>query len=178
MQAIRITQFGGPELLQLEAAPMPEPGPAEVRVRLEAIGVNFIEVYQRSGAYKGALPFIPGSEGAGIVDAVGSEVTGVKVGERVASAWFSGAYAEYAIAPAWRVVAVPAGMDLKVAAAVLLQGATAHYLAHSTYALKPGDTALIHAAAGGTGALLVQIAKRRGARVIGTTSTPAKAQLA
>jgi NADPH2:quinone reductase len=150
----------------------------DVRVKLEAIGVNFVEIYQRTGAYKGSLPFIPGSEGAGIVDAVGSEVTDVKAGERVVSAWLSGAYATHAIAPAWRVVSVPAWLDLRIAAAVILQGATAHYLAHSTYPLKAGNTALVHAAAGGTGGLLVQIAKRRGARVIGTTSTDEKAQLA
>jgi NADPH:quinone reductase len=178
MKAVRVTQFGGPDSLRLEDVPVPEPGPAEVRVRVESIGLNFVEIYQRTGAYKGALPFIPGNEAAGIVDAVGSEVTELKVGERVVSAWFAGAYAAYTIAPASRVVSVPAWLDLKIAAAVILQGATAHYLAHSTYPLKAGDTALVHAAAGGTGALLVQIAKRRGARIIGTTSTDEKAQLA
>ena len=178
MKAVRITQFGGPEMLRVEEVPLPEPGPAEVRVRLEAIGVNFVEIYQRTGAYKGALPFTPGSEAAGIVDAIGSDVTDFKIGDRVVSAWFSGAYAAYAIAPAWRVVSVPPWLDLQIAAAVILQGATAHYLTHSTYPLKSGDTALVHAAAGGTGALLVQLAKRLGARVIGTTSTEEKAQLA
>ncbi len=178
MKAIRVHQFGGPEALKYEEVPTPAPGAGEARVKLEAIGVNFIDTYQRTGAYKAALPFVPGQEGAGVVDAVGPGVTEVKVGDRVAYSSVMGAYAEYAIVPAARLVPVPEGVSSQQAAAVMLQGMTAHYLTHSTYPLKAGETALIHAAAGGLGHLAVQIAKMIGARVIGTASTEEKARLA
>ncbi|HEX8995140.1 MAG TPA: quinone oxidoreductase [Ktedonobacterales bacterium] len=175
MRAIRVEQTGGPEVLRLADAPIPEPGPGQARVKLEAVGVNFIEIYQRTGAYKLSLPWTPGGEGAGVVDAVGPGVTEVKVGDRVATSAFTSAYAEYAIANAWQLAIVPANVDLKVAAAAMLQGMTAHYLTHSTYPLKQGDTALIYAAAGGVGGLLTQIAKMRGARALCAVGTEAKA---
>lgn len=178
MRAIRVERNGGPEVLTLEELERPTPGEGEVLVRLEAIGINFIEIYQRKGEYKLPLPHIPGAEGAGVVEAVGAGVTEVSEGDRVASANLRGAYAEYALAPAERLVALPEGLETDIAAALMLQGMTAHYLAHSTYPLKEGDTCLVHAAAGGVGLLLVQMAKRRGARVIGTVSSEAKAELA
>lgn len=178
MQAIRVHSHGGPEVLQIEDVPVPEPGPGQVRVKLAAVGVNFIDIYYRLGQYKAALPMGLGAEGAGVVDAIGEGVQGIRVGDRVASRDFTGAYAQYAISPAEQVVAVPEGIDLQTAAAVMLQGMTAHYLTHSCYPLKAGDTALVHAAAGGVGRLLVQIAKMRGARVIATVGTDAKAELA
>jgi NADPH:quinone reductase len=178
MKTVRVHQYGGLEALKYEEVPVPEPGEGEARVKLEAIGVNFIDIYHRIGRYQGALPLTLGQEAAGVVDAVGPNVTDVKVGDRVAYASVQGSYAEYVIAPAWRLVPIPAGVDIQQAAAVILQGMTAHYLTHSTYPLKPGETALIHAAGGGTGQLLVQIAKMRGARVIGTLSTAEKADLA
>jgi NADPH2:quinone reductase len=178
MKAIRVHEFGGPEALRFEEVPLPEPGPGEVRVKIEAAGVNFIDVYHRMGRYPGQPPITLGVEGAGVVDAVGPDVTEVKPGKRVAYAMQQGSYAEYVVAPAWKLVAIPDGLDTQRAAAVLLQGMTAHYLTHSTYPLQPGDTALVHAAAGGTGLLVVQLAKRRGARVIGTVSTEEKARLA
>ncbi|HET9911486.1 MAG TPA: quinone oxidoreductase, partial [Anaerolineales bacterium] len=150
----------------------------EARVKIEASGVNFIDIYHRIGRYQGSLPLTLGQEAAGTVEAVGPNVTDIKPGDRVAYASVQGAYAEYAIAPAWRLIPIPAGVEIKQAAAVMIQGMTAHYLALSTYPLKQGDTALVHAAGGGTGQLLVQIAKRRGARVIGTVSTEEKAALA
>jgi NADPH2:quinone reductase len=177
MHAIRIHETGGPEVLRDEEVPLPEPGPGEARVRIAAAGVNFIDIYVRSGQYAAKLPMTPGQEAAGVVDAVGPGVTGVQVGDRVAYApQPGGAYAEYAVVPAERLVPVPEGVDLPVAAAIMLQGMTAHYLSHSTYPIQPGDTVLVHAAAGGVGGLLVQLAKRRGARVIGTVSTEEKAQ--
>lgn len=178
MRAVRIHAYGGLEALKLDDIPTPEPGPGEARVRLEAIGVNFIDVYQRTGLYRSPLPLTLGQEGAGVVDVVGDGVTEVKPGERVAYASVQGSYADYAIAPAWRLIQIPQGVETQQAVAAYLQGLTAHYLAHSTYPLKPGDTAFVHAAGGGTGQLLVQIAKRRGARVIGTASTEEKARLA
>ncbi|HLE27791.1 MAG TPA: quinone oxidoreductase [Anaerolineales bacterium] len=178
MRAIRVHQYGGLEALKLEHLPAPEPGPGEARVKVEAIGVNFIDIYFRTGQYKGALPLTLGQEAAGAVDAVGPGVTEVKPGDRVAYASVPGAYAEYAVAPAWRLIPVPAEVDAQRAAAVMIQGMTAHYLTHSTYPLKPGETALVHAAGGGTGQLLTQIAKRLGARVIATASTEEKAQRA
>jgi len=178
MKAIRVHEVGGPEVLRLEDVPDPTPAAGEIVVRLERIGVNFIEVYQRKGQYKLKLPFIPGREGAGTVTAVGSGVTGVQVGDRVASEAFAGAYAELTTAKADRVVKVPDGMATDVGAAVMLQGLTAHYLARSTFPLQQGDRCLVHAAAGGVGLLLCQIAKRRGAWIVGTTSTPEKARLA
>ncbi len=157
---------------------LPEPGPGEARVKIEAAGVNFIDIYHRSGQYPGKPPLTLGTEAAGVVDAVGPGVDVVRPGDRVAYAMFQGSYAEYAVVPAVRLVPLPDAIDTRTAAAVLLQGLTAHYLAVSTFPLQPGHTALVHAAAGGLGLLLVQIAKRRGARVIGTTSTAEKATLA
>jgi NADPH:quinone reductase len=178
MKAIRVHQPGGPEVLELEAVPDPRPAAGEALVRLEAIGVNFIEVYQRSGQYRSPLPFTPGAEGAGRVVELGPDVTGLKVGDRVAGVNFKGSYAELAVAPVERLVVLPESIDVKLAAAVMLQGMTAHYLAMSTYPLAPENHCLIHAAAGGVGLLLCQIAKLRGARIIGTVSTPEKAALA
>jgi len=178
MKAVRIHQYGGLEVLNYEDIPMPEPKEGEARVKVEAIGVNFIDIYHRIGRYQGALPLTLGQEASGVVDAVGPNVTEVKVGDRVAYASVQGSYAEYAIVPAWRLIQIPENVDAQHAAAVMLQGMTAHYLTHSTYPLKEGETALIHAAGGGTGQLLVQIAKMRGARVIGTVSTDEKAALA
>lgn len=178
MKAIRVHEVGGPEALRLDEVPVPEPGPGQVRVRLEAAGVNFIDVYFRMGAYPAQRPFILGREGAGIVDAVAPGVTEIKQGDRVAFAMDPGSYAEHAVLPWEHLVRVPDEIELRVAGAVMLQGMTAHYLASSTYPLRKGDTALVHAAAGGVGQLLVQIAKRRGARVIGTVSTQEKAELA
>lgn len=175
MKAIRVHQYGGLEALKYEEVPVPEPGEGEARVKIEAIGVNFIDIYHRIGRYQGSLPLTLGQEAAGTVEAVGPNVTDVKPGDRVVYASVQGSYAEYAIAPAWRLVPVPKDVDLRQAAAVMIQGMTAHYLTFSTYPLKEGDTALVHAAGGGTGQLLVQIAKRRGARVIGTVSTGEKA---
>jgi NADPH:quinone reductase len=178
MKAIRIHQTGGPEVLRWEDTEDPRPGPGEAVVRLEAVGLNFIEVYQRTGLYRSSLPFTPGGEGAGKVVAVGDGVTTVRPGDRVASTNFTGAYAELARVPAARLVPIPGSIDTRVAAAALLQGVTAHYLAVSTYPLTAGTWCLIHAAAGGVGLLLCQIARARGAHVIGTVSTPAKADLA
>jgi NADPH:quinone reductase len=178
MHAIRFSEPGDPDRLTYEETPMPEPKPGEVRVKIAATGVNFIETYQRAGAYKVPLPFTPGSEFAGVVDSVGPGVTLLKPGARVATASGSAGYAEYTCVPAEKLVPVPAGISLEQAAAVMLQGITAHYLALSTFPLKPGQTALIHAAGGGVGQLLVQVAKHCGARVIGTASTEEKARLA
>jgi len=178
MRAIRIHEHGGVEKLRLEDLAVPEPKAGEVRVRVEAAGVNFIDTYQRSGLYPLPLPFTPGLEVAGTVSALGPGVDAFKLGDRVASARVSGGYADEAIVPAAQLVPVPAGVSARQAAAVLLQGLTAHYLACDTFALKPGDHALVHAAAGGVGLLLVQIAKRRGARVIGTAGSEDKARLA
>jgi NADPH2:quinone reductase len=178
MKAIRVHQFGGPEVLMLDEIPLPQPGPGEARVKLQAIGVNYIDIYQRTGAYKGALPLALGQEAAGVVDATGAGVTEVKAGDRVAYASVLGAYAEYASVPAARLVPVPEKITAEQAAAVMLQGMTAHYLTNSTFPVHSGNTALVHAAAGGLGLLVVQIAKQMGAHVIGTVSTEEKAQLA
>ena len=178
MQAVRIHEPGGPEALRVETMPVPRPAPGEVLVRVEASGVNFIDVYKRTGLYKVPLPATLGEEGAGTVTALGEGVTGIREGERVAWAGVIGSYAECAAVPAARVVPVPAGVETSAAAALMLQGMTAHYLATSTYRLGEGDTCLVHAAAGGVGLLLVQIARRLGARVIGTAGTEAKAALA
>ena len=178
MQAIRVNTLGGPEVLELETIDDPVPGIGEALVKMKSIGVNFLETYFRRGLYKTSLPFTPGSEGAGTVIAVGEGVTDVRVGDLVASQSFLGAYAELAIAKADRLVHIPDGLDARAGAAVMLQGMTAHYLATSVYALKPGDRCLVHAAAGGVGLLLCQIARQRGARVIGTVSTEEKAVLA
>ena len=178
MKAIQVKQPGGPEALELVEIPVPQPKANEAVVKIAAVGVNFIDTYQREGRYKLPLPFVAGQEGAGVVMAVGSEVTSVKPGDRVAWAGIQGSYAEYIAAPASRLVTVPAGVSDREAAAMMLQGMTAHYLAHSTFPLKRGDTALVHAAAGGVGLLLVQTAHDIGARVIGTVSTEEKAKLA
>jgi NADPH:quinone reductase len=171
MKAIRVSQTGGPEVLEYVDIEMPAPGPGQALVRLEAIGVNFIDVYHRIGLYKLPLPFVPGSEGAGVVEQTGDGVTLAKKGDRVAYCMVPGAYHEYALVPQEKLVVLPDGVDFSTAAAAMLQGMTAHYLAVSTYALKPGDTCIVQAAAGGVGALLVQIAKMRGAKVFGTAST-------
>jgi len=178
MKAVRVHQYGGLEELKYEEIPMPEPKEGEARVKIEAVGVNFIDIYHRIGRYQGTLPLTLGQEGAGTVDAVGPNVTDVKPGDRVAYASVQGSYAEYAIVPAWRLVPIPSNVDIQQAGAVLLQGLTAHYLTSSTYPLKKGDTALVHAAGGGTGQLLVRLAKLRTARVIGTVSTEEKADRA
>jgi len=178
MKAIQIKQTGGPEVMELADLPVPQPKPNEAVVNILAAGVNFIDVYNREGRYKVPLPFVLGQEGAGVVSAVGSEVREVAVGDRVAYTSVLGSYAEYAAVPADRLVKIPDGVSEREAAAVMLQGMTAHYLAHDTYPLKKGETALIHAAAGGVGLLLVQMARNIGARVIGTVSTEEKARLA
>jgi NADPH2:quinone reductase len=178
MNAIRVHATGGPEVLRSEDVAQPAPGPGQVLVKVEAAGVNFIDIYQRRGLYPVPLPFTPGQEAAGTVAAVGPGVTEVQPGDRVAYTGVLGAYAEYAVVPAARLVVLPEGIDARRGAAAMLQGMTAHYLACTTYPLKPGDTCLVHAAAGGVGLLLCQIAKRRGARVIGTVSTREKAALA
>jgi NADPH2:quinone reductase len=179
MRAIRVHENGGPEVLRVETVDDPIPGrPGEVLVRIEATGVNFIEIYQRKGMYKTPLPWIPGEEGAGTVTSVGPGVTDLRPGDRVVSYNFRGSYAELAVADADRLIAVPDDVSTRDAAAVMLQGMTAHYLVTSVYALQPGDTCLVHAAAGGVGLLLCQMAKRRNAIVIGTVSTDEKAALA
>ena len=178
MHAIRAARFGGPEVMRLEEVPTPAPAAGEALVRVEASGINFIDIYQRTGQYKIPLPARLGLEGAGVVEGLGEGVTSVKVGDRVAWVNLPGSYATHASLPADRLVAVPAGISSKIAAATMLQGLTAHYLATSTYPLQAGQTCLIHAAAGGVGQLFIQIAKRRGARVFGTAGSPDKCQLA
>jgi len=178
MKAIQVKQPGGPEALELGELPVPEPKASEAVVKLAASGVNFIDVYQREGRYKVALPFVLGQEGAGVVTAIGGDVKSVKKGDRVAWTGVLGGYAEYAAVPADRLVAIPAGVTDSQAAAAMLQGMTAHYLCHDTYPLKRGETALVHAAAGGVGLLLVQMAHDIGARVLATVSTEEKAKLA
>jgi len=178
MKAMRIHNFGGPEVLKYEEIPVREPEAGEARVKIQAIGLNFIDVYHRTGLYPLNRPFTLGMEAAGVVDSIGAGVSEVKPGDRVAYAMVPGAYAQYAVLPAQRLVPVPNGIEAKTAAAIMLQGMTAHYLTRSTYPVKSGETALVHAAAGGAGLLLVQIAKMLGARVIGTVSTEAKAELA
>jgi NADPH2:quinone reductase len=177
MKAIQITQYGGPEVLQYTDVEVPQPKAGEALVKIKAIGVNFIDVYHRTGRYPGALPFTPGSEAAGVVEAVGEGVTEVKKGDRVAYAMHAGSYGEYALVPAAKLVSVPANVDDHKAAAIMLQGMTAHYLSYSTYPIQKGDTVLIHAGAGGVGLLLTQIARKLGAYVLTTVSTEEKAQL-
>ena len=177
MKAIQIHETGGPEVLTLADLPIPEPGPGQVLIRVEATGVNFIEVYFRKGVYKASLPLTPGSEAAGTVEELGPGVTGFVAGDAVASVSVLGSYAEYALVPATQLVKTPDGLSPEQAAAAMLQGMTAHYLTHSTFPLKAGDTALVHAGAGGVGLLLTQMAVRLGARVITTVSTAAKAEL-
>ncbi len=178
MQAIQISRVGGPEVLTPTELPVPSPKPNEAVVQIEAAGVNFIDVYFREGRYPAQLPFVDGQEASGVVTEVGSEVTNVHPGDRVAYTGGLGSYAEYAAVPASRLIKIPDELDFEQAAAAMLQGMTAHYLLYSTYQLKQGETALIHAAAGGVGLLLVQMAKKIGARVIATAGTQDKAQLA
>src|ERR671916_1213907 len=179
MKAIRVHEYGGPGVFSYEDLEVPEPGEGEARVRLAASGVNFIDVYRRTGTYPGDLPFILGMEGAGEVEAVGEGVEEVSPGDYVAFAGVPGAYAEYVVAPVDKLVPVNVTLvEARVAAAVMLQGMTAHYLTHSTFPLQEGHTVLLHAAAGGVGLLLVQMAKMRGATVIGTAGSEEKAQLA
>lgn len=178
MKAIRIHTTGGPDVMRLEDVEPPVPGPGQAVMDIEAAGVNFIDVYEREGRYPVALPATPGREAAGTVTAIGPGVTGVQVGDRVASQNVHGAYADRAAVPADRLVPLPDGVTARQGAALMVHGVTAHYLATSTYTLQPGDACLVHAAAGGVGLLLCQIAKRRGARVIATVSTDEKAALA
>jgi NADPH2:quinone reductase len=178
MKAITYYEYGGPEVLKLAERPVPVPGPGQALVKVAAAGVNFIDIYQRLGWYKVPLPAIPGNEGAGVVEAVGEGVTEVAVGDRVA--WLGGAacYAEYALVPADKLAPLPEALSFELGAAAMVQGITAYVLAHATYPLKPGSSCLVHAAAGGVGLLLCQIAKQAGAFVIGTTSSEGKAELA
>lgn len=178
MQAIQVSEKGGPEVLKLEEVPTPQPGPGEVLIKVAAAGVNFIDIYYRTGIYPVETPYTPGDEAAGTVEAVGEGVTEFKPGDRVAHCQKMGSYAEYQTVPASKVVPVPEGVDLKEAAAVMLQGITAHYLSHSTYPVKAGETVLIHAGAGGVGQLFIQMAKMLEATVITTVSTAEKAAIA
>ena len=178
MKAIQVARVGAPEALTLVELPVPDPKPNEALVQIKATGVNFIDVYFREGRYPAPLPFINGQEASGIVVAVGPDVTTLRLGDRVAYTGMLGSYAEYASVPADRLIKIPDELDFEQAAAAMLQGMTAHYLSHSTYPIKTSETALIHAAAGGVGLLLVQMAKQLGARVIGTAGSEEKAQLA
>ncbi len=178
MRAVRVHEYGGPEAMRLEELATPKPGEGQALVRIEAAGLNYIDTYQRSGAYKNPLPYGLGLEGAGVVEAVGPGDTTVRAGDRVAWTGVPGSYATHNVVPADRLMTLPAGVDSRAGASAMLQGMTAHYLAHSTYPLKPGDACLVHAAAGGVGLLLCQMARRAGARVIGTVSTEEKAKLA
>ena len=178
MKCILVKETGGPEKMELADVDTPQPGPTQALVRIAASGVNFIDIYFRTGLYKADIPITLGSEAAGTVEAVGTEVKEVSAGDRVAYAMARGSYAEYAVVPSAQLVKIPGELDFKTAAAAMLQGMTAHYLTHSTYPLKSGDTCLVHAAAGGAGGLIVQMAKMLGARVFGTVSTPEKARVA
>jgi NADPH2:quinone reductase len=178
MNAIQVRSFGGPEVLEFREVPDPIPQAGEVLVRVHTSGVNFMDVYYRVGKYKAPLPLIPGGEGSGHVEALGEGVTELSIGDAVAWIGSVGTYAEKEVVPADRLVKIPSGVNLQDAAALILQGITAYYLSHLTLALKPGTTALVHAAAGGVGLLLTQMAKHAGATVIATTSTSQKADLA
>lgn len=178
MKAVRIHQFGGPEMMQYDEVPTPTPGSGQVLVKLAAAGLNYIDVYQRTGLYPNTLPYALGLEGSGTVAAVGTGVDDFQEGQPVAYTGVPGSYAESVLVPADRLVHMPDNLDVKVGAAAMLQGMTAHYLAYTTYPLQPGDACLVHAAAGGVGLLLVQMAKQCGARVFGTVSTQEKAALA
>jgi NADPH:quinone reductase len=178
MKQIQITQCGGPEVMKLADAPRPSPAAGQALVKIAAAGVNFIDVYFRCGLYKADLPFTPGSEASGTVESVGPGVTVVKPGDRVAYAMARGAYSEYALVPADQLVPLPDGVDMQTAGAAMLQGMTAHYLTHSTWPVKPGDKVLVHAAAGGAGRLIAQMAKMLGAVVYGTVGTDTKAAIA
>lgn len=176
MRRLVVHAHGGPDQLTVGDAPTPTPGPKDALIAIAYSGVNFIDVYFRTGLYKSEMPIILGNEGAGIVEAVGSDVTEVAIGDRVVYTMVRGSHAEYALVPAEKVAKIPDAVDFMTAAAAMLQGTTAHYLTHSTFPLEPGQTCLVHAAAGGAGGLIVQMAKLRGARVIGTTSTESKAR--
>jgi NADPH2:quinone reductase len=178
MRAIQVTETGGPDVLRLAELPDPEPDPGQLLVEVAAAGVNHLDTYHRSGAYPMPLPFIPGREGAGTVTAVGLDASGFTTGDRVAWATSLGSYAEQAVVPAEQAVPVPQGMDIQTAAGCLLQGMTAHYLVVSVHSVQPGETVLVHAAAGGMGLLLTQLATTHGGRVIGTVSAPEKERLA
>jgi NADPH2:quinone reductase len=178
MKAVFVEQTGGVENLKYADLPKPSPGPGQALVKIVASGVNYIDVYFRKGVYPAPPPIVLGSEGAGTVEAVGPDVKNVASGDRVAYAMARGSYAEYAVVPAWQLVKIPPSIDFQTAAAAMLQGMTAHYLTHSTYPLKPGDSCLVHAAAGGTGRLIVQMAKMLGARVVATVGTEEKAKQA
>jgi NADPH2:quinone reductase len=178
VRAIQVTETGGPDVLRLTELPDPEPGEGQLLVKVAAVGVNYIDTYHRSGAYPMSLPFIPGSEGSGTVVAVGPDVDNIAVGDQVAWALGSGSYAQLAVVAAEQVVPVPDEVNIEIAGGCLLQGMTAHYLVVSVHAVQPGETVLVHAAAGGMGLLLTQLATARGGRVIGTVSTAAKEQLA
>ena len=178
MKAARVNEFGGPEKIRFEDVHVPAPGPGQALVKVAAAGVNFIDIYYRTGLYKSDLPAPLGMEGAGTVEAVGPDVQDVRPGDHVAWAMVRGSYAEYAVVPCWQLIQLPAQLDFKLAAAAMLQGMTAHYLTHSTFLLKPEHTCLVHAAAGGAGLLIVQMAKMLGARVLGTVSSEEKAQKA
>jgi len=178
MKAIRIHENGGSDVMKLEEIPTPEPGEGQLLVKLEAAGLNYIDTYQRSGLYKMPLPFTPGNEGAGVVESVGAGVSGFKAGDRVAYTGVLGSYAEYTLLPAEKAVMIPEGMETRLGAAIMLQGITAHYLSRDTHKIKPGDSCLVHAGAGGVGLLLIQICKMFGATVFTTVSTKEKAELA
>lgn len=178
MKAVRVHQYGGPEVLRYEDVDVPRPRAGEALVKIAASGVNYLDVQYRTGRHKTPTPFIVGSEAAGVVADVGAEVAELRAGDRVAYAMTLGSYAEYALVPAWKLVAVPPAIELETAAAVMLQGLTAHYLTHSTFPLKRGETALVHAGAGGVGQVIVQVARLLGARVIATVGTDAKAAIA
>lgn len=178
MRAVLVDQWGDPTVLEPADVEIPEPGPLDVLVGVDYAGVNYVDVYHRTGLYPKEPPFIPGVEASGVVEALGAEVEGVEVGQRVAFAMGDSAYAEYVVVPAWKAVPVPNGVGMDVAAAVMVQGMTAHFLSHDACAIAEGDTVLVHAVAGGVGLLLAQLAKKRGATVIGTCSSEAKAALA
>jgi NADPH:quinone reductase len=178
MKAIRVHENGGSSVMKLEEIPTPTPGQGQLLVKLAAAGLNYIDTYQRSGLYKMPLPFTPGNEGSGVVEAAGAGVSGFAKGDRVAYTGVLGSYAEYALIPADRAIKMPSGMDTKLGAAIMLQGLTAHYLCNDTFPLKKGDACLVHAGAGGVGLLLIQMCKMRGATVLATVSTANKAKLA
>jgi NADPH2:quinone reductase len=178
MKIIQIAQTGGPEVMKLVEAPVPSPGPGQALVRVAASGVNFIDVYFRIGLYKAELPFTPGNEASGTIEAVGPDVIDLKAGDRVAYAMHRGSYAEYTVVPATQLVKLPENVGFDTAAAAMLQGMTAHYLTHSSFPLKKGDKCLVHAAAGGAGRLVVQMAKMLGATVYGTAGNDEKAEIA
>jgi NADPH2:quinone reductase len=178
VKAVRVHNYGSADVLSYEDVDVPQPGPGEALITIAASGVNYLDVQYRTGLHKTATPFVIGSEGAGVVAEIGPGVTDVKVSDRVAYAMALGSYAEYAVVPAWKLVPLPQGIHLQTGAAIMLQGLTAHYLTHSTFPLKPGDTALVHAAAGGVGQAVTQVARLCGARVLATVGSDAKALIA